>query len=93
VIYRGKKINMMNFMNSECLRKLFVELFEKIYLNSFYNQKGLDSDKADLIDKNEILEIQKEYLARLDELLQICILLEPTNGKVQTFISRIKDRR
>jgi hypothetical protein len=80
-------------MNSECLRKLFVELFEKIYLNSFYNQKGLDSDKADLIDKNEILEIQKEYLARLDELLQICILLEPTNEKVQTFISRIKDRR
>ena len=77
---------MMNFMNSECLRKLFVELFEKIYLNSFYNQKGLDSDKADLIDKNEILEIQKEYLARLDELLQICILLEPTNEKVQTFI-------
>ena len=84
---------MMNFMNSECLRKLFVELFEKIYLNSFYNQKGLDSDKADLIDNNEILEIQKEYLARLDELLQICILLEPTNEKVQTFISRIKDRR
>jgi hypothetical protein len=80
-------------MNSECLRKLFVELFEKIYLNSFYNQKGLDSDKADLIDNNEILEIQKEYLARLDELLQICILLEPTNEKVQTFISRIKDRR
>ena len=93
MIYRGKKINMMNFMNSECLRKLFVELFEKIYLNSFYNQKGLDSDKADLIDNNEILEIQKEYLARLDELLQICILLEPTNEKVQTFISRIKDRR